>query len=142
MIARAMKDNERLAASLATRSLRCRKRVASDAAKRGIAALLIVAAAHIAEGADAIPGPPQERPVALVGGTVHPVSGPNIDNGIMLFDRGKITAVGKDVPLPENVETIDVKGQHVYPGLFDAGTSLGLVEIPSVRGSVDDQEVG
>ncbi len=90
-----------------------------------------------------IPGPPQTRPIALVGGTVHPVSGPEIAGGTVLFDRGRLTAVGgKDVAIPADAERIEVAGQHVYPGLFDAHTQLGLVEIASVRGTVDSAETG
>ena len=37
---------------------------------------------------------------------------------------------------------IDLAGKHVYPGLFDALTDLGLVEINSVRATIDVQEIG
>src|SRR3569623_1208570 len=89
-----------------------------------------------------IPGAAQKRPIALVGGTIHPVTGPAITSGTLVFNGGKITAFGKDVAIPDDAERIEITGKHVYPGLFDAMTSLGLVEIPSVRGTVDDQETG
>src|SRR5204863_5760413 len=60
----------------------------------------------------------------------------------ILFDKGKIVAIGKDVAIPEGVEKIDLDGKHVYPSLFDASTDLGLVEINSVRATVDVQEIG
>jgi imidazolonepropionase-like amidohydrolase len=37
---------------------------------------------------------------------------------------------------------MDVRGKHVYPGLFDAHTNLGLVEVAAVRATVDEREVG
>ena len=37
---------------------------------------------------------------------------------------------------------VDVTGKHIYPGLISAHTSLGLVEISSVPGSVDLAETG
>ena len=37
---------------------------------------------------------------------------------------------------------IDTAGKHIYPGLIDANTQLGLVEVPSVRGSRDQAETG
>src|SRR5262245_14843933 len=43
-----------------------------------------------------IPGAPQSKPIALVGGVIHPLSGPEIRGGVLLFDKGRITAVGKD----------------------------------------------
>jgi imidazolonepropionase-like amidohydrolase len=91
---------------------------------------------------DAVPGAPQKGPIALVGGTVHPVSSPAIEGGTVLFEAGKITAVGRNVKLPKGVEKIDVQGKHVYPGLFDADTELGLVEITAVRATVDFAETG
>ena len=59
-----------------------------------------------------------------------------------MFDHGRLTAIGKDITIPADSQKIDVAGQHVYPGMFDAHTQLGLVEIASVRGSVDVAETG
>lgn len=89
-----------------------------------------------------IPGAPQNDPIALVGGTVHPVSGPAIENGIVLFDQGKIVAVGTDVTIPDDCQRVDCTGKHVYPGLIDANSQLGLVEVSSVAGSIDTAETG
>jgi len=89
-----------------------------------------------------VPGPPQKQPVALTNATIHPVSGPVVEQGTLVFDGGKITAIGKEVTTPANAEAIDLAGKHVYPGLFDALTDLGLVEINSVRATLDVQETG
>ncbi len=89
-----------------------------------------------------VPGPPQKMPVALVNATIHPVSGPAIEKGTIVFEGGKITAIGADAAVPEGAEKIDVAGKHVYPGLFDALTDMGLVEINSVRATDDFQETG
>jgi imidazolonepropionase-like amidohydrolase len=102
----------------------------------------VMVAVSAAQASPEIPGAPQDHPIALVGGTVHPVSGPTIENGTVLFDGGKIVAVGRDVALPGNTERVDVQGKHVYPGLIDANSQLGLVEVPSVRGSRDQSETG
>lgn len=104
-----------------------------------------VVMAIIAAGAVAspeVPGSPQAGPIALVGGTVHPVSGPTIEGGVVLFEGGKLVAVGRDVQIPEKAERVDVTGKHVYPGLIDANSQVGLVEVSSVRGSVDTSETG
>jgi imidazolonepropionase-like amidohydrolase len=106
----------------------------------GMAVALVLTATAYA--APFLPGKPQERPIALVGGTVHPVDGPEIAGGTVLFDKGKIVAVGRDVKLPEGTETIDVKGKHVYPGLVESFTELGLAEIEAVRATLDQREVG
>jgi imidazolonepropionase-like amidohydrolase len=80
--------------------------------------------------------------IALVGGTVHPVSAPDIANGTVVIRDGKIAAVGANVPIPADAKTVDVRGKHVYPSLFPAMTVLGLVEIQSVRATVDTTELG
>lgn len=107
-----------------------------------MAALCLCFALCPAAASPEIPGAAQEHPIALVGGVIHTVSGPIIDNGVLVFDGGKIIAVGRDVPLAANVERIDVAGQHVYPGLIDAFTELGLTEIPMVRATNDGAESG
>jgi imidazolonepropionase-like amidohydrolase len=71
---------------------------------------------------------------AITGGTVHPVSGPAIPNGIVVIRGGLIEAVGANVPIPPDATTIDVKGAHVYPGLIDAQTFLGFAAAPARRG--------
>jgi imidazolonepropionase-like amidohydrolase len=61
---------------------------------------------------------------------------------MVLFDQGKIVAVGRDVAVPQSAERIDASGKHVYPGLFDAYTQLGLIEIDQVRATLDLSETG
>ena len=80
--------------------------------------------------------------IALVGGTVHPVTAPEIREGTVLIVDGKITAVGATVQVPADARRVDVSGKHVYPSLIAAATQLGLVEISSVRATVDTTEAG
>lgn len=80
--------------------------------------------------------------IALVGGTVHPVSGPDIAKGTVVMADGKIAAVGANVPVPAGAKVIDVSGKHVYPTLVPAATNLGLVEISAARATVDTAEIG
>ena len=82
---------------------------------------------------DTIPALPQTKPIALKGATIHPVSGPEIAAGTIVFENGKITAIGADAAIPAGAEVIDATGKHVYPGLINAHTVLGLVEIGAVR---------
>jgi imidazolonepropionase-like amidohydrolase len=107
-----------------------------------VAGLLLRSLAGGAQAHGIIPGAPQERPIAIVGGTVHAVSSPPLENGIVVFDAGRITAVGADVEVPAGAERIDATGKHVYPGLFDAHTQIGLVEISAVRATLDMDETG
>ena len=109
-------------------------------------AAALVAALALAPGARAggpeIPAKPQDHPIALVGATVHPVTGPDVPNGTILFDKGKIVGIGTGLALPPGTERIDVTGKHVYPGLVLATSSTGLNEIGSVRATRDAVETG
>jgi len=71
------------------------------------------------------------------------VSGPDIDNGSILIREGKIEAVGATIDIPSAAQQIDARGMIVFPGMFDAGTSLGLVEVgQGASGTVDLSEIG
>lgn len=71
------------------------------------------------------------------------VSGADIENGSVVIRDGKIEAVGTTVNAPAGAQTIDGRGLSVYPGMIDAGTSMGLVEVPQgANGTVDTSEVG
>jgi imidazolonepropionase-like amidohydrolase len=87
---------------------------------------------------------PPSRPsaFAITNTTIVPVTGPRIASGTVVIQDGKIAAVGASVTVPAGAEVIDGKGLFVYPGLIDSGTRLGLVEIGSVPGGQDTQELG
>jgi imidazolonepropionase-like amidohydrolase len=71
---------------------------------------------------------------ALTGGTVHPVSGPPLPNGVVVIRGGLIEQVGTRIAVPPEATVIDVAGGHIYPGLIDAQTSLGFT-LPATRGT-------
>jgi imidazolonepropionase-like amidohydrolase len=105
-----------------------------------LAATALLTAA--ATGHPQVPGAPQKQPIAITNATIHPVSGPAIARGTIVFDQGRITALGQDVTLPDGAEVIDAQGKHVYPGLFEPFNDIGLVEINSIRATIDAQETG
>jgi imidazolonepropionase-like amidohydrolase len=102
-----------------------------------ISAVLLCAAA-LAAG-QAAPAP---RPIAIVGGTVHTASGPDIANGTVVIRGGKIASVEAGAAAPADALVVDAKGKHVYPSLLPPITELGLVEIGAVRATVDTTETG
>jgi len=73
-------------------------------------------------------GRPRQRTVAVLAGHVHPVSGPSIENGVVLIRGDRIVAVGKqgEVEVPEGAETVRFPDGHVYPGLVDASSDAFL----------------
>ena len=86
--------------------------------------------------------PPQSQPIALQGATIHTVTNGVIENGTILFDNGVITAIGTDVQLPAGTRVVDASGKHIYPGLIDAYSTVGISEIGSVDVSSDTNELG
>jgi imidazolonepropionase-like amidohydrolase len=80
---------------------------------------------------------------ALRNAHIVTVSGPDIDNGTIVIRDGKIESVGAGVSVPSGAQTIDAQGLWVYPGMIDAATSMGLVEVgQGASGTVDTAEVG
>lgn len=78
--------------------------------------------------------------VAITGGTVHPVSGPRIENGTVLIRDGRIVAVGANVQIPADARRIDARGKWVTPGFINSATTLGLSEAggPQFSGGYND----
>jgi imidazolonepropionase-like amidohydrolase len=71
------------------------------------------------------------------------VSGAEIESGTVVIRNGKIESVGAGVEAPAGAEVIDARGLTIYPGMIDAGTALGLVEVGSgAPGTVDTTEIG
>jgi imidazolonepropionase-like amidohydrolase len=64
--------------------------------------------------------------VALKGGTVLTVTKGTIENGTVLIQDGKITAVDANVSLPSGIKVIDVEGKFVMPGLIDSHTHIAF----------------
>ena len=64
----------------------------------------------------------------LINGILHTMASDVIRDGFVSFEHGKITAVGRmdELQLPEQAEVLDVTGCHIYPGLVDAHSHLGM----------------
>jgi imidazolonepropionase-like amidohydrolase len=112
--------------------------------KLAISVLLMAVsvASHVVTGNDQIPGAPQSKPILIRGATVHCVDAPTIENGSVLFDDGRIVAVGVDLGIPGESRVIEAAGKHVYPGLIESMTDLGLREILGVDVTIDSSELG
>jgi imidazolonepropionase-like amidohydrolase len=101
-----------------------------------------LAAQLSAQAAPTASPPVRPSAFAITNATIVPVTGSRIASGTVVIQDGKIAAVGASVPVPAGAQVIDGKGLFVYPGLIDSGTRLGLVEIGSVPGGQDTQELG
>ena len=69
----------------------------------------------------------QSRPTAFINATIIPIVGQPIEQGILLVQNEKITAVGdaRTVRLSANVEKIDASGKVIMPGLVDSHSHIG-----------------
>lgn len=90
------------------------------------------------------PAKPQSKPMVLTGATIHVGNGQIIENGVVAFDKGVITAIGGASTAVDRAssEVVDVAGKHIYPGIIAMGSTIGLQEIASVRATLDYEEVG
>ena len=67
----------------------------------------------------------QQKPVAFRGALIYPVSGPPIQNGILVVSKGKIVSVGPaGTTIPADAEVKDVTGKVIMPGLVDSHSHL------------------
>jgi imidazolonepropionase-like amidohydrolase len=79
---------------------------------------------------------------ALTNASIETITKGVIQNGTVVISNGVITAVGTNVQVPAGAEVIDCKGQWIFPGMIDGGTSLGLVEVASDPRTTDFSDVG
>lgn len=83
----------------------------------------------------------QGETLVIEGGTVHPVTGdPYV--GRVVVEDGLIRAAGADIEPPAGARVLDAAGLHVYPGLFDAMSQVGLLEVSAVSATDDRAEMG
>lgn len=64
---------------------------------------------------------------AFVGAEIIPISGPPIQNGVLVVSRGKIVAVGTraGTAIPNGANVVDVSGKVIMPGLIDTHSHIG-----------------
>jgi len=92
--------------------------------------------------AQEVPGAKQQAPILLKNVNLHPIDAEPIEKGMLLIENGKISAIGKKVNVPDEAEVVDLDGKHVYPGLFEPHTQIGLTELSAVRATNDHRETG
>ena len=68
--------------------------------------------------------------IAITHGKLLTVTNGTIEDGTLLIDNGKITAIGTDISIPEGAEVINASGKWVTPGLIDAHTHISTFNEP------------
>ena len=85
----------------------------------GMVALLCVGVVPIAAARSA--------PQAFLHARIIPIVGPEIPDGVLLIEGGKIIAVGPagQVPIPNGTPVVDVSGKVIMPGLICTHSHIG-----------------
>jgi len=86
------------------------------------------------------PGSKQTETISITGATAHIGDGTIIENCTIIFEDGKITALGSGVATKGTV--INAAKKHIYPGFIAPAKELGLIEVNAVRASNDSDEIG
>ncbi|CAN5711846.1 amidohydrolase family protein [soil metagenome] len=93
-----------------------------------VVALLALAAAHpTAAHPPPAQGPAADTATAFQGAHIIPISGPEIEDGVLVVQGGAIVAVGRrgDVQIPAGARVVDVSGKVIMPGLVDTHSHIG-----------------
>jgi imidazolonepropionase-like amidohydrolase len=83
-----------------------------------------------------------DKVYAIRGATVHTLAGESIEDGTVILQGGRITGVGRKIGIPRGAEIVNAQGLHVYPGMLDAFSYVGLTEVTAVRATNDISEKG
>lgn len=111
--------------------------------KKILFSLLIIASSNMVQAQDNVyPAKKQETPIFIKNGTVHVGNGQVLLNTSIEIIDGKIVNIGTGITASTGATVVDASLQHIYPGLILANSSLGLIEVSSVRATIDATEIG
>jgi imidazolonepropionase-like amidohydrolase len=77
--------------------------------------------------------------IALKGGTILTITNGTIENGTIVIQGGKITAIGKNVNIPAGIRVIDVTGKFIMPGVIDSHSHIALTDVNEATDPVTPQ---
>jgi imidazolonepropionase-like amidohydrolase len=99
-------------------------------------------AINVAAQETVYPAPLHKGTIIIQNGTVHIGNGQVLSNASIKIVDDKIAEVSTGTISTTGAKVIDAKGKEVYPGLILSNSQLGLVEVNSVRATIDHTEVG
>lgn len=65
---------------------------------------------------------------AIINAKIISMAGPILEKGMLLWEDGRIVAIGEELVLPSGTIIQDLGGKTVVPGFIDAHTHLGIFE--------------
>jgi imidazolonepropionase-like amidohydrolase len=77
--------------------------------------------------------------IALKGGTILTITNGTIPNATIIIQKGKITAIGKDVKIPDGIKVLDVTGKFIMPGIIDSHSHIALTDVNEATDPVTPQ---
>ncbi len=109
-------------------------------------AIALFASVSLSYGqANISPAKAQSQKIIVMGATIHTGDGKVIENGYITLEKGKITGIGDATTVKfstNDARLITANGKHIYPGFIAPITNLGLIEIESVKATIDQDELG
>ena len=87
------------------------------------------------------PSRPSVTTVAITDATILVGDGKRIEKGNVVFENGKITAVGPKAAVPKGATVVDGTGKFVTPGLIDTHSHMGVYAVPYVVAHADGNEM-
>lgn len=88
----------------------------------------------------------QDQSILFLNAYLHVGNGETMESASVGIEDGEITLIKNTLTYTHNVSKwdtiVDLKGQHMYPGLIAPNSTLGLTEIDAVRATRDYQETG
>ena len=78
--------------------------------------------------------------VLIRNATIMTATGQEIANGAILFQDGRIVAVGTNVTAPADAIVVDGTGKFVTPGVIDTHSHLGVYAAPGTQAESDGNE--
>ncbi len=83
---------------------------------------------------------PSAEPILIVHARIMTVAGPTIADGHLLFENGRIAAVGSGEPAAQPLRVIDARGWVATPGIIDTHSHLGVYAQPHIEAHADGNE--
>ncbi len=79
-------------------------------------------------------------PVLIRNATILTATGQELRNSSILFQDGRITAIGASLDAPAGAITVDGTGKFVTPGIIDTHSHLGVYAAPGTQAESDGNE--
>ena len=77
-----------------------------------------------------------QKQLAIKGGTIIPISGDRIENGVVIIEDGRIVKVGPKLDIPVEAKVIDATGKVIMPGIIDVHSSSAMSQANETNSNV------